>query len=61
MKTILCYGDSNTWGYEPATKERYSRAERWTGILQRELGADYYVVEEGLNGRTTVWDDPIEG
>ena len=61
MKTILCYGDSNTWGYEPATKERYSRAERWTGILQRELGAEYYVVEEGLNGRTTVWDDPIEG
>ena len=61
MKTILCYGDSNTWGYEPATKERYSRAERWTGILQRELGAGYYVVEEGLNGRTTVWDDPIEG
>jgi lysophospholipase L1-like esterase len=61
MKTILCYGDSNTWGYEPATKERYSRAERWTGILQSELGAKYYVVEEGLNGRTTVWDDPIEG
>ena len=61
MKTILCYGDSNTWGYEPATKERYSRGERWTGILQQELGAEYYIVEEGLNGRTTVWDDPIEG
>ena len=61
MKTILCYGDSNTWGYKPVVKERYSRAERWTGILQRELGAEYYVIEEGLNGRTTVWDDPIEG
>jgi lysophospholipase L1-like esterase len=61
MKTILCYGDSNTWGYEPVTKERYSQVERWTGVLQRELGAEYYIVEEGLNGRTTVWDDPIEG
>ena len=61
MKTILCYGDSNTWGFKPVVKERYSRAERWTGILQSELGAEYYVIEEGLNGRTTVWDDPIEG
>jgi len=61
MKTILCYGDSNTWGYNPLTKERYSREERWTGILQKELGEDYEVIEEGLNGRTTVWDDPIEG
>jgi lysophospholipase L1-like esterase len=34
---------------------------RWTGILQRELGTDYFVIEEGCNGRTTVWDDPIEG
>ncbi len=61
MKTILCYGDSNTWGYNPATKERYSKEERWTGILQKELGENYEIIEEGLNGRTTVWDDPIEG
>ncbi|MBI4790875.1 MAG: SGNH/GDSL hydrolase family protein [Chloroflexi bacterium] len=61
MKTILCYGDSNTWGYNPATMERFSIAERWTGVLAQELGAAYRVVEEGLNGRTTVWDDPIEG
>ena len=61
MKTILCYGDSNTWGYRPVTKDRYHRHERWTGVLQRELGEAYEVIAEGLNGRTTVWDDPIEG
>jgi lysophospholipase L1-like esterase len=61
MKTILCYGDSNTWGYNPATQDRYSRDERWPGILRNEIGAGYLVIEEGLNGRTTVWDDPIEG
>ena len=61
MWEILCYGDSNTWGYNPSTKERYDRYERWTGILQFTLGDEYHVIEEGLNGRTTVWDEPIEG
>ena len=61
MKEVLCYGDSNTWGYNPATQERYTRDERWTGVLQKNLGDGYHVIEEGLNGRTTVWDDPIEG
>lgn len=61
MKEVLCYGDSNTWGYNPATKDRYGRDERWTGVLQNALGSDYHVIEEGLSGRTTVWDDPIEG
>jgi lysophospholipase L1-like esterase len=61
MKTVLCYGDSNTWGYNPGTGERFSRDERWTGVLRQKLGAEYHVIEEGLNGRTTVWDDPIEG
>lgn len=61
MKTILCYGDSNTWGYDPATKDRFAPDVRWTGVLQQNLGPDYRVIEEGLNGRTTVWDDPIEG
>jgi lysophospholipase L1-like esterase len=60
-KTILCFGDSNTWGYDPATQARFPRDRRWTGVLRRELGEGYLVVEEGLNGRTTVWDDPIEG
>lgn len=61
MKTILCFGDSNTWGFDPTTQERFSREVRWTGVLRQELGRDYDVIEEGCNGRTTVWDDPIEG
>lgn len=60
MKTILCYGDSNTWGYNPATKQRYGRNERWPGVLSNELGEGFVVIGEGLNGRTTVRDDPIE-
>jgi lysophospholipase L1-like esterase len=50
---ILCFGDSNTWGYTPLTGQRYSRDIRWTGVLQNELGPQANVVEEGLNGRTT--------
>ena len=60
MKTVLCYGDSNTWGYDPATRARYPPHVRWTGVLAARLGAEYRVIEEGLNGRTTRWDDPIE-
>jgi lysophospholipase L1-like esterase len=60
MKTILCYGDSNTWGYDPANQTRYPRDVRWPGVLRNGLGDGYIVIEEGLNGRTTVWDDPIE-
>ena len=59
VKTILCYGDSNTWGFDAATRQRYGPDVRWTGVLQRELGSGYRVIEEGLNGRTTLWDDPI--
>ena len=61
MKTILCYGDSNTWGYDPVTQDRFPLERRWPGVLAQELGAGYRVIEEGLGGRTTVWDDPIEG
>ena len=61
MKRILCYGDSNTWGYDPATKDRFDEATRWTRILAQALGRGYEVIEEGLCGRTTVWDDPLEG
>jgi lysophospholipase L1-like esterase len=60
MKRILCYGDSNTWGANPASPERFDENTRWTGILQNILGVHYKVIEEGCNGRTTVWDDPIE-
>jgi lysophospholipase L1-like esterase len=60
MKTIVCYGDSNTWGFDPVTQDRFPITERWTGVLAQELGAGFRVIEEGLNGRTTIWDDPIE-
>lgn len=59
MKTIVCYGDSNTWGYDPATRGRFGPDVRWTGVLARALGDGYRVIEEGLNGRTTNLDDPI--
>ena len=59
-KRIVCFGDSNTWGYEAVTGERYDDDVRWTGRLQKLLGDGYTVIEEGQNGRTTVWDDPVE-
>ena len=62
-KTILCYGDSNTHG--SATVERpdgrYGPDERWPGVLRGALGSGWLVIEEGLGGRTTVSDDPVEG
>ena len=63
IRTVLCYGDSNTFG--AATVERpagrYGPDERWPGVLRAALGAGWQVVEEGLGGRTTVSDDPVEG
>ena len=58
---IVCLGDSNTHGYSPeAPQFRFGEEERWTCLLQRALGQDYLVVEEGLPGRTTVFEDPVE-
>jgi lysophospholipase L1-like esterase len=57
---ILCYGDSNTNGGDVTTGNRFADDVRWTGVLQNTLGPDYTVIEEGLNGRTTVLDDPYE-
>ena len=60
-KEILCYGDSNTWGYNPFDSgRRYPVAQRWTSVLQHALGNSYHVIAEGMNGRTTVFDDPVE-
>jgi lysophospholipase L1-like esterase len=61
MKTILCFGDSNTWGYRPDGTGRFEWEVRWPGILQRELSGFARIIEEGLNARTTVFDDPVEG
>lgn len=60
-KRIVCFGDSNTWGYIPVTSQRYDENTRWPALLQSKLGyEDYTVVEEGLTGRTTVFDDPFD-
>lgn len=59
MKTILCYGDSNTYGYDPQTGFRYPYEQRWTSILQSHLKDKAIVIPEGLNGRTTCFEDQI--
>ena len=65
-KHIVCFGDSNTHGYcaDPADcaegGDRFNEAERWTRILEKKLGNDFLILEEGLSGRTTVFDDPLE-
>lgn len=56
---VLCYGDSMSWGIVPGTRQRHEHDKRWTGILQQLLGDDIRVIEECLNGRTTVWNDPL--
>ena len=61
IKSILCYGDSNTFGSDPDRPGlRHPYQVRWTGRLQALLGDGYHVVEEGMGGRNTVWDDPLE-
>ena len=59
MRNILCYGDSNTFGTDPVHGGRHPREARWTGVLQELLGDGYRVIEEGLGGRTTVFDDAL--
>ena len=59
MKTIVCFGDSNTHGYNAENSGRFSEEIRWPGRLQEILGKEYSVKEEGLSGRTCVFDDPL--
>lgn len=60
MKNILCFGDSNTYGYIPATGERYDTSIRWTGRLSKKANeSDINIIEEGLVGRTTVFADNL--
>ena len=59
QKNILCFGDSNTHGYNSKTNGRFDVNERWPKLLQKNLGDDYYVIEEGLSGRTTSFEDPV--
>ncbi|HRO64913.1 MAG TPA: GDSL-type esterase/lipase family protein [Candidatus Dojkabacteria bacterium] len=61
-KRILCYGDSYTWGYIPSSNhERYPANVRLTGVLQELLGANFEIIEEGLNSRTLISDDSRPG
>lgn len=63
-KTIMCFGDSLTWGWVPATQSapttRYPYEERWTGAMAGALGDGYSIIEEGLSARTTCLDDPLD-
>jgi lysophospholipase L1-like esterase len=61
MKTILCYGDSLTWGYCAQGPGRHAYEDRWPSVLAAELGAGVHVIAEGLNGRTTAYDDHLAG
>ncbi|PBB40241.1 hydrolase [Mesorhizobium sp. WSM3866] len=65
VRRILCCGDSNTHGSAPARSwydsQRFDETARWTGVLTEALGKGFRVIEEGLPGRTTTLDDPIEG
>lgn len=58
MPTVVCFGDSNTYGHDVGTGGRLPRDLRWPGVLAAEMAGAADVVEEGLNGRTTIWDDP---
>ena len=57
MKTVLCFGDSNTWGYEPGSGLRYDESIRWTSLTPMLLNNEVSFYEAGLNGRTTNSDD----
>lgn len=59
MKKILCFGDSNTWGFVPGSGQRYPENIRWPAVLAEILGPEYVIIEDGISGRTTVWDDPF--
>ena len=58
MKRILCFGDSNTYGYNPHNGSRYDKNTRWTGVLQKLAGENYEIVEAGGNNRTAFSDNP---
>ncbi|MCV0429421.1 MAG: SGNH/GDSL hydrolase family protein [Roseibium sp.] len=59
--SVVCFGDSLTWGFNPVDMSRYGHDVRWTRLLQKDLGSEFYVIEEGVNGRTTVFEDPVKG
>ena len=52
QRRILCFGDSNTWGYNAEDESRFEKGVRWTSLLQEALGEEYDIIEEVLRGRT---------
>lgn len=58
MKNILCYGDSNTFGFNPKDNSRYDDNTRWTSVLQKNLDEEYTVINEGIPNRTGFADNP---
>jgi lysophospholipase L1-like esterase len=56
LKTVLCYWDSITWGFNPRDGSRFPFEQRWPGVLQARLGNNYRVIEEGLDGQTVATD-----
>lgn len=59
MIRILCYGDSNTYGFDPTRPDaRYPEEILWTTLLAKRLGEEYEILNFGLNGRTTAYDRP---
>lgn len=68
MKTVMCFGDSNTYGYIPGSGKRYAWSQRWTSLLQEKFDDEYFagkaaekvrIIEEGLVGRTSIFEDPL--
>lgn len=57
MKNVLCFGDSNTYGFNPENGGRYDNNIRWTGVLQHLLKDEYNIIEEGCNARTVIFKD----
>lgn len=58
MKKVLCFGDSNTYGFVPEKCTRYDKNTRWTGVLQTLCGSDFSIIEGGCNNRTAFVDNP---
>ncbi len=58
MKKVLCFGDSNTYGFVPEKCTRYDKNTRWTGVLQALCDSDFSIIEGGCNNRTAFVDNP---
>jgi lysophospholipase L1-like esterase len=58
VKSILCYGDSITWGYNPKDGTRFEYFHTWPAVMEKSLGSGYRVITEAITGRTTCWDLP---